>query len=113
MIEQRIGAFTRETLNEIAWRDFVLFAWEHEDAHTAFRGATGRPQPTKARTSGTPIDTLIDKAMGGQEDDTYMTEFVDWVTRNHWGENYAPEKWKNLRIKRASTAPPPPPRPRS
>ena len=87
----------RDQFNEIAWRDFLFFAWSQEDAHAAFRGATGRPQRTSARTGGTPIDTLIDKAMGGQEDDRYMEEFVDWITRNHWGENYAPEKWKRKR----------------
>jgi hypothetical protein len=81
----------RAMLNEIAWRDFITFAWEQEDAHAAFRGATGRPQKSRTRS---PLDALIDKAVGGQEDETYITEFVDWVTLNHWGENYAPEKWK-------------------
>lgn len=75
----------RETFNEIAWRDFLMFAWGQDDAHAAFRGATGRPQ--RSRT-GSPLDRLIDKAVCGSEDDAYMTEFVDWVTKTHW------EKWK-------------------
>ena len=92
-----------EQFNEMAWRDFLLFAWGQEDAHAAFRGATGRPQRTSKRTGGTPLDALICKAVGGQEDDAYMAEFIDWVTKNHWGANYAPKKWEKLR----STSPSP------
>jgi len=84
----------QEALNEQAWRDFILFAWSQDDAHAAFRGASGRPQRSKSRS---PIDRLIDKAVGGAEDDKYMEEFVDWVTKHHWGENYAPEKWRSQR----------------
>jgi hypothetical protein len=85
---------TQDEFNEIAWRDFVLFSWAQEGAHAAFRGATGRPQRSMTKS---PLDLLIDKAVGAAEDDQYMAEFVDWVTKNHWGESYAPEKWKKLR----------------
>lgn len=85
-----------ETFNEMAWRDFVIFAWGQPDAHAAFRGATGRPQRIAKRTGGSPIDAMIDKAAGGEEDEKYMEEFVDWVTKTQWGENSAPEKWKAL-----------------
>jgi hypothetical protein len=85
---------TQDEFNEMAWRDFMLFSWSQEDAHAAFRGATGRPQRSRGRG---PLDLMIDKAVGGAEDDQYMVEFVDWVTKNHWGENYAPEKWKKQR----------------
>lgn len=79
----------QEIINEIAWRDFVMFAWSQEEAHAAFRGATGRPQRSK---TGSPLDMLINKAVGGAEDDQYMTEFVHWVTKTHWGEDSAPRK---------------------
>ena len=85
---------TQDEFNEMAWRDFIFFSWSQEDAHAAFRGATGRPQ--RSRTVS-PLDLMIDKAVGASEDDKYMTEFVDWVTKNHWGENYVPEKWKSSR----------------
>ncbi len=85
----------REAFNEIAWRDFVMFAWSQPEAHAAFRGATKRPQRSKTNS---PLDALIDKAVGGSEDDAYMAEFVDWITKNHWGENYAPEKWKKQKL---------------
>ena len=84
----------RKALNEAAWRDFIMFAWMQDGAHAAFRGATNRPQRSRA---GSPLDLLIDKAVGGAEDEKYVREFVDWVTREHWGENYAPEKWKKIR----------------
>lgn len=80
---------SREALNEIAWRDFVMFAWSQEDAHAAFRGETGRPQRSKTRS---PLDLLIDKAVGGVEDDKYMEEFVRWVTETHWGKDSAPKR---------------------
>lgn len=82
------------TFNESAWRDFIMFAWTQDGAHAAFRGATNRPQRSQTRT---PLDILIDKACGASEDDRYMIEFIDWVTKTQWGENYAPEKWKKLR----------------
>ena len=63
--------------NELAWRDFVMFAWSQDDAHAAFRGATNRPQRSKTNSL---LDSLIDKAVGGAEDDKYMEEFVQWVT---------------------------------
>lgn len=85
---------TQDEFNEMAWRDFMLFCWSQEGAHAAFRGATGRPQRSKTNS---PLDLLIDKAVGGAEDDKYMEEFLDWATKNHWGENFAPEKWKKLR----------------
>jgi hypothetical protein len=85
---------TQDEFNEIAWRDFILFSWSQEDAHAAFRGATCRPQRSKRGSS--PLGLMIDKAVGGTEDDKYIEEFVAWVTKNHWGENYAPEKWKAL-----------------
>lgn len=88
-------------LNEMAWRDFILFAWGQSEAHAAFRGATGRPQRSK---TGSPLDLMIDRAVGGAEDDRYMAEFIDWVTKAHWGDNYAPEKWRKKN--RAISAPP-------
>ena len=84
---------TQDEFNEIAWRDFIVFSWSQNDAHAAFRGATGRPQ--RSRHGCSPIDAMIDKAVGGAEDEKYMEEFVRWVTKNHWGESYAPEKMKS------------------
>lgn len=81
----------KEALNEQAWRDFVLFAWGEEGAHAAFRNATGRPQRPRR---GATLDAMIDRACGVTEDEGYMDEFVNWVTINHWGANYAPDKWQ-------------------
>jgi hypothetical protein len=85
----------QEALNELAWRDFILFAWSQGDAHAAFRSASGRSQ--RSTKTNSALGLLIDRAVGGAEDDRYMEEFVNWVTKNHWGENYAPEKWRNQR----------------
>ena len=85
---------TKDELNEIAWRDFMMYCWTQPEAHAAFRGATGRPQRSKTNS---PLDLLIDKAVGGAEDDKYMEEFLAWATKEHCGENYAPKKWHKLR----------------
>jgi hypothetical protein len=82
---------TKDELNEIAWRDFVIFAYSQDGAHAAFRGATGRPQRSQTKSV---IDAAIDRAVGGAEDEKYMTEFVDWVTKTQWGEDDAPEVWR-------------------
>lgn len=82
---------SQEVFNEIAWRDFVMFAWSQEEAHVAFRGASGRPQRSK---TGSPLDLLIYKAVGGAENAQYVEDFVRWVTEEHWGENFAPKKWR-------------------
>ena len=77
----------RDALNEIAWHDFILFAWGQDAAHAAFRGATNRPQRSKRMS---PLNAMIDKAVGGEEDEKYFEEFVSWVTENHWGKEFAP-----------------------
>lgn len=87
---------SRDAFNSAAWASFVQFAWTQDDAHKAFRGATGRPQRARTRS---PLDVLIDNATGGSIDEQYMTEFVDWVTREHWGEAYAPEEWRKRKVR--------------
>lgn len=82
----------QEEFNEMALRDFILFAWSQDEAHAAFRGATGRPQQPK---TGSFLDAMIDKACGVEVNDKYIEEFIEWVTKTHWGENFAPEKWRN------------------
>jgi hypothetical protein len=49
---------------------------------------------TPRSKTGSALDLLIDKAVGASEDDQYMTEFVDWVTKTQWGEDHAPESWR-------------------
>ena len=82
-------------INAAAWMAACRAAFSEPDAHAAFRGATGRPQASK---TGTPLDVLIDRAIGGEVDDAYMREFIDWFTVNHWGEEYAPEGWKQRNL---------------
>lgn len=83
----------REAFLEMAWRDFVGFAWEQPDAHSAYRAFAGLPQRPKYDYG--PIAALIDNACGVDEaSEKYAAGFVDWVTEHHWGTDEAPKKWR-------------------
>lgn len=86
--------------NEIAWYYFMVFAWQQDDMHKAFRQATHRPPRTKPTSV---LDVMIDTAVGASVDDIYITEFVDWATTTMWGEDTAPVSWRVRHNKRRRT----------
>ena len=75
---------------QIAFRDFVTFAYGEPEMIAAFKEHSGID--LKA-TSTSSINILIDKATGKMEAD--LTAFVDWLIEFHWGaegaENDRPE----------------------
>jgi hypothetical protein len=81
--QERRGGLTSEEFNQIAWRDFLLWASNEQGFIDAFNAATGRHyrardvRPTDAELAA---DTEA---------------FVRWVTVHHWGVEYAPEKYRN------------------
>lgn len=77
-----------DILNTIAWRDFILWAWNEPQLCAQFTAETG----LQIRTATTPIDIAIDAAAGAGEG--LVARFVEWVTRNHWGLEYAPEAYQ-------------------
>ena len=82
-------AMNQQDLNDIAWRDFIIWAFNNSDFRRAFEEATGTPAliPTKS-----PIEAMVDKACGVKED--YFRKFGIWATKNHWGLEYAPVKMR-------------------
>lgn len=94
-----MGEMDDDPIMVSAWHAAVLAAFQDDGAHRAFRGATGRPQASR---TGTVLDGMIDKAIGGAVDDAYMIDFVDWFTREHWGEDCAPKKWQERNATRSA-----------
>lgn len=81
-----------EYFMEVAWRDFILWAYQFPEIRAAFTAATGKSLYTPPRT---PLDAMIDKAAGNDSDSARtLDEFVRWVTINYWGEEEAPEAYK-------------------
>ncbi len=83
---------TEEDFMAIAWRDFILWAASEPEMRKAFREATGKiflPPPNSG------LEAMIDEATGVQEtQETNMAAFVEWVTREHWGFDYAPAAYQ-------------------
>lgn len=75
-------------LMEIAWRDFLVWAFGNPEMRKEFEADTGRS--LKAPTS--PLDTMIDKACGVK--DANMRAFIEWATVKHWGLDEAPEEYR-------------------
>jgi hypothetical protein len=78
---------TRDDLNAIGWRDFLLWAWSEPQMRAQFTAATG----TEIRAV-TPIDTAIDAATGAGG--KLVAQFIEWATREHWGLEHAPEAYQ-------------------
>lgn len=85
-----MGDRAREAFMEIAWRDFILWAYRDADVLAQYRAETGRELlPPAAR----PIDAAIDAATGANE--ASMKAFVFWATERLWGIEDAPAKLRD------------------
>lgn len=62
---------TKEEFQEIAWRDFMVFATGDRSIREEFEQATKQ-----------------------KLDEHNMEDFVAWVTINHWGLDEAPQKFR-------------------
>lgn len=76
-----------DDLSAIAWRDFILFAFNDPDCRKAFTEATG----IQLGGDRSPIEAMIDSATGS---DGGASAFVEWVTREHWGIEHAPKAYR-------------------
>lgn len=80
---------TRDEFMEIAWRDFIMWAASSDDMQAAYTAATGRRMLPAALNA---FEAAIDEATGVRESEA--SDFVLWVTKNHWGMDEAPEKYR-------------------
>ena len=72
-----------------AWAAFIQWAAGEPEMRAAFTADTGEvflSPPTS------PIEDMIDKATGARE--ANREAFVEWVTREYWGLDEAPESYR-------------------
>jgi surfactin synthase thioesterase subunit len=79
---------TTDEFNSIAWRDFLLWAWNTPTMREQFTVATG----VEFGSVRTPLDLAIDAATGAH--DSLAAQFIDWATREHWGLESAPAEYQ-------------------
>jgi hypothetical protein len=75
---------TPDDFNTIAWRDFLVWAWNEPEMRAQFTAKTG----ITIRTVSSPIEAAVDAATGATS--SVMARFIEWATREHWGLEHAP-----------------------
>ena len=83
-----LSPVTVDDLNTIAWRDFLLWAWNEPEMREQFATATG----VEIRSVTSPINAAIDTATGIRE--SVAAQFIEWATREHWGLEHAPAAYQ-------------------
>jgi hypothetical protein len=72
---------------QLAWRDFVMWAFEQPEIRADFEAATGTPAlPGKPSSV---LDLMIDDATGVNE--SYAGKFLEWATDNLWDSDEGDE----------------------
>ena len=79
---------TLDDINTLAWRDFLLWAWNEPEMRTQFTAKTGLD--IQAVTS--PINAAIDMATGANA--SVAAQFIEWATCEHWGLEHAPAAYQ-------------------
>lgn len=88
---------TLDDFNMIAWRDFLVWAWNEPEMRAQFTAKTG----IAIQTVTAPIDAAIDAATGASK--SVASRFIEWATRDHWGLEHAPVAYqKAITTKEAS-----------
>ncbi len=83
---------TKDNFNAIMWAGFVQWAYSEPEIRAAFRESTGLMLPPPAPTI--PIEAMIDQATGVSSGEN-IPAFVEWVTRQHWGIDEAPQSYRD------------------
>ena len=79
---------TVDDLNTVAWRDFLLWAWNEPEMRQQFAAKTG----VDLGMATSPINAAIDAATGVRE--SVAAQFIEWATREHWGLEHAPAAYQ-------------------
>ncbi len=80
---------TKDDFAAIMWAGFVQWAASEPYMRAAFKDGTGLvllPPPA------TPIEAMVDEATGAARN---TAAFIEWVTREHWGLDEAPQSYRN------------------
>lgn len=84
---------THDEVTQVMWAGFVHWAWKEPNIRKQFAVETGR---VIATTSPTVIQLAIDAATGSDPLSSQAHAFVEWVTRTHWGIEYAPKAYREF-----------------
>lgn len=79
---------TLDEFSSVAWRDFLVWAWNEPEMRAQFTAATG----VEIHAVTAPIDAAIDAATGARE--SVASRFIAWATREHWGIEHAPQAYQ-------------------
>jgi len=77
-----------DDINTIAWRDFLMWAWNEPEMRTQFSAKTG----IEIQAVTSPINAAIDAATGARE--SVAARFIEWATCEHWGLEHAPAAYQ-------------------
>lgn len=77
-----------EDFRDAAWAGFIQWAHGFAEIRARFTAATGLPLEQR-----TGIVGMVDKATGFRDD--VLKQFVEWVTREIWGLENAPQKYRD------------------
>jgi len=87
-----------DDLNTIAWRDFLVWAWNEPEMRAQFTAKTG----IEIHAVTAPIDAAIDAATGASR--SVAARFIEWATREHWGVEHAPALYQRALADKATPA---------
>lgn len=68
-----------DPLMQLAWRDFISWAFDQPQIRQDFEQATGQRSLPPART---PLDLMVDDATGAHS--AYAEAFIKWATEAMW-----------------------------
>lgn len=93
MLGRRAVVLSEDDFQTLAWRDFILFAWDSPEMRAAFEKST---KLKLLNPPVSPLEAMIDKATGASEDvaSVYVQSFIAWVTVWHWGLEEAPAAYR-------------------
>jgi hypothetical protein len=86
-----------DDFNMIAWRDFLVWAWNEPEMRAQFTAKTG----VEIRAVTAPIDAAIDAATGASR--SVASRFIEWATREHWGVEHAPLAYQKALANQSAT----------
>jgi hypothetical protein len=89
---------TPDDFNTLAWRDFLLWAWNEPEMRTQFTAKTG----VEIGAVTAPINAAIDAATGASK--SLASQFIEWATCEQWGVEQAPVAYQKVLAAKARPA---------
>jgi len=85
---------TQDEFNQIAWYDFMTWAFSDAATRAAFTAATG----VLLGAPRTASEQVIDSATGHST--ATLERFIEWATETIWGLEFAPKTYQEALAKR-------------